>query len=54
MRGVSHNVIYLSVCQGGSQRASVSGEDRDPFRFRHMISTDALQVRTLTGAGNTL
>ncbi|MCJ8739800.1 hypothetical protein PDJAM_G00051430 [Pangasius djambal] len=35
---------------GGSQRASVSGEDRDPFRFRHMISTDALQVRTLTGA----
>ncbi|XP_060744498.1 rho guanine nucleotide exchange factor TIAM1-like isoform X1 [Tachysurus vachellii] len=35
---------------GGSQRASVSGEDRDPFRFRHMIPTDALQVRTLTGA----
>ncbi|KAF5898578.1 T-lymphoma invasion and metastasis-inducing protein 1-like isoform X1, partial [Clarias magur] len=35
---------------GGSQRGSVSNEDRDPFRFRHMISTDALQVRTLTGA----
>ncbi|TSK67202.1 T-lymphoma invasion and metastasis-inducing protein 1 [Bagarius yarrelli] len=28
----------------------VLNEDKDPFRFRHMISTDALQVRTLTGA----
>ncbi|XP_062872349.1 rho guanine nucleotide exchange factor TIAM1 isoform X2 [Trichomycterus rosablanca] len=33
---------------GGSQR--VTGEDRDPFCFRYMISTEALQVRTLTGA----
>ncbi|KAL1261189.1 hypothetical protein QQF64_009016 [Cirrhinus molitorella] len=33
---------------GGSHRASVSGEERDPFRFRHMIPTDALQVRTLS------
>ncbi|XP_064856670.1 rho guanine nucleotide exchange factor TIAM1-like [Oncorhynchus nerka] len=33
---------------GGSHRASsVSSEDKDPFRFRHMISTDALQVRAL-------
>ncbi|CAB1333313.1 unnamed protein product [Coregonus sp. 'balchen'] len=32
---------------GGSHRASVS-DDRDPFRFRHMISTDALQVRAIT------
>ncbi|KAG1928466.1 T-lymphoma invasion and metastasis-inducing protein [Pimephales promelas] len=31
---------------GGSHRASVL-EERDPFRFRHMISTDALQVRNL-------
>uniref|UniRef100_A0A8K9VG43 TIAM Rac1 associated GEF 1b n=1 Tax=Oncorhynchus mykiss TaxID=8022 RepID=A0A8K9VG43_ONCMY len=33
---------------GGSHRvSSVSSEDKDPFRFRHMISTDALQVRAL-------
>ncbi|XP_075450018.1 rho guanine nucleotide exchange factor TIAM1-like isoform X2 [Ascaphus truei] len=32
---------------GGSHRASIF-EDRDPFRFRHMIPTEALQVRTLT------
>ncbi|XP_026134553.1 T-lymphoma invasion and metastasis-inducing protein 1-like [Carassius auratus] len=32
----------------GSHRASVSGEEKDPFRFRHMIPTDALQVRTLS------
>lgn len=31
---------------GGSHRASVLDE-RDPFRFRHMISIDALQVRNL-------
>ncbi|XP_051972119.1 rho guanine nucleotide exchange factor TIAM1 [Xyrauchen texanus] len=31
---------------GGSHRASVLDE-RDLFRFRHMISTDALQVRNL-------
>ncbi|XP_035389926.1 T-lymphoma invasion and metastasis-inducing protein 1 isoform X4 [Electrophorus electricus] len=35
---------------GGSHRASISGEEKDPFRFRHMISTDALQVRALTVA----
>ncbi|KAL7825405.1 hypothetical protein AOLI_G00326120 [Acnodon oligacanthus] len=35
---------------GGSHRASVSGEEKDPFRFRHMISTSALQVRALTSA----
>ncbi|KAG5837480.1 hypothetical protein ANANG_G00239710 [Anguilla anguilla] len=34
---------------GGSHRASVSDE-KDPFRFRHMISTDALQVRALASA----
>ncbi|XP_075053250.1 rho guanine nucleotide exchange factor TIAM1 isoform X1 [Mixophyes fleayi] len=32
---------------GGSHRASMF-EDRDPFRFRHMISTEALQLRALT------
>ncbi|MEQ2282935.1 hypothetical protein AMECASPLE_005954, partial [Ameca splendens] len=30
---------------GGSHRTSVT-EDRDHFRFRHMIATDSLQVRT--------
>lgn len=38
------NSFFFS--QGGSHRASVLDE-RDPFRFRHMISTDALQVRNL-------
>uniref|UniRef100_A0A671MEU8 T-lymphoma invasion and metastasis-inducing protein 1-like n=1 Tax=Sinocyclocheilus anshuiensis TaxID=1608454 RepID=A0A671MEU8_9TELE len=33
---------------GGSHRASVSGEEKDPFRFRHIIPTDVLQVRTLS------
>uniref|UniRef100_A0A3B4CIN0 TIAM Rac1 associated GEF 1a n=1 Tax=Pygocentrus nattereri TaxID=42514 RepID=A0A3B4CIN0_PYGNA len=37
---------------GTSHRASVSDE-RDPFRFRHMISTDALQVRTPTNSEGT-
>ncbi|XP_069802359.1 rho guanine nucleotide exchange factor TIAM1 isoform X2 [Dendropsophus ebraccatus] len=32
---------------GGSHRASMF-EDRDPFRFRHMIPTEALQLRALT------
>uniref|UniRef100_A0A8D0CEF7 TIAM Rac1 associated GEF 1 n=1 Tax=Scleropages formosus TaxID=113540 RepID=A0A8D0CEF7_SCLFO len=32
---------------GASHRTSVFDE-KDPFRFRHMISTDALQVRALT------
>lgn len=36
----------VSLFQGASHRASVS-DDRDPFRFRHMISTDCLQVRAL-------
>ncbi|XP_066555933.1 rho guanine nucleotide exchange factor TIAM1 isoform X1 [Amia ocellicauda] len=31
---------------GASHRASIADE-KDPFRFRHMISTDALQVRPL-------
>uniref|UniRef100_A0A3B5AXP0 T-lymphoma invasion and metastasis-inducing protein 1-like n=1 Tax=Stegastes partitus TaxID=144197 RepID=A0A3B5AXP0_9TELE len=35
---------------GGSHRVSVSSEDKDPFRFRHMIPTDALQVRSLANA----
>ncbi|KAJ8342539.1 hypothetical protein SKAU_G00324670 [Synaphobranchus kaupii] len=37
---------------GGSHRASVV-EEKDPFRFRHMISTDALQVRTLANSEGT-
>ncbi|KAI1903388.1 hypothetical protein AGOR_G00026670 [Albula goreensis] len=37
---------------GGSHRASMSDE-RDPFRFRHMISTDALQVRSLANSEGT-
>ncbi|KAM4045282.1 LOW QUALITY PROTEIN: rho guanine nucleotide exchange factor TIAM1 [Anomaloglossus baeobatrachus] len=32
---------------GGSHRASMF-EDRDPIRFRHMIPTEALQLRALT------
>ncbi|KPP77444.1 T-lymphoma invasion and metastasis-inducing protein 1-like [Scleropages formosus] len=35
--------------EGASHRTSVFDE-KDPFRFRHMISTDALQVRALTTA----
>ncbi|KAG2457168.1 TIAM1 protein, partial [Polypterus senegalus] len=31
--------------EGTSHKASFS-EERDPFRFRHMISTEALQIRT--------
>ncbi|KAM4620970.1 rho guanine nucleotide exchange factor TIAM1-like [Polymixia lowei] len=34
---------------GGSHRVSVA-DDKDPFRFRHMISTDSLQVRTLANS----
>ncbi|XP_040006587.1 T-lymphoma invasion and metastasis-inducing protein 1-like isoform X1 [Xiphias gladius] len=34
---------------GGSHRASVS-DDKDPFRFRHMIATDSLQVRALANS----
>uniref|UniRef100_A0A3B4UEQ2 TIAM Rac1 associated GEF 1 n=1 Tax=Seriola dumerili TaxID=41447 RepID=A0A3B4UEQ2_SERDU len=33
---------------GGSHRVSVSSDEKDPFRFRHMIPTDALQVRSLS------
>uniref|UniRef100_A0A8C1U2Y9 TIAM Rac1 associated GEF 1a n=1 Tax=Cyprinus carpio TaxID=7962 RepID=A0A8C1U2Y9_CYPCA len=42
----SQNRILFSYSLGGSHRASILDE-RDPFRFRHMISTDALQVRNL-------
>ncbi|XP_044209135.1 rho guanine nucleotide exchange factor TIAM1-like [Thunnus albacares] len=35
---------------GGSHRVSVSSEEKDPFRYRHMIPTDALQVRSLANA----
>nr|XP_020468815.1 T-lymphoma invasion and metastasis-inducing protein 1-like [Monopterus albus]XP_020468816.1 T-lymphoma invasion and metastasis-inducing protein 1-like [Monopterus albus] len=35
---------------GGSSRGSVSSDEKDPFRFRHMIPTDALQVRSLANA----
>ncbi|KAA8593999.1 hypothetical protein FQN60_004833 [Etheostoma spectabile] len=35
---------------GGSHRVSMSSEEKDPFRFRHMIPTDALQVRSLGNA----
>ncbi|XP_053297487.1 rho guanine nucleotide exchange factor TIAM1 isoform X1 [Pleuronectes platessa] len=37
---------------GGSHRASVS-DDRDPFRFRHMIATDSLQLRPLANSEGT-
>uniref|UniRef100_A0A665V0K3 TIAM Rac1 associated GEF 1b n=1 Tax=Echeneis naucrates TaxID=173247 RepID=A0A665V0K3_ECHNA len=35
---------------GGSHRVSVSSDEKDPFRFRHMIPTDALQVRSLANS----
>ncbi|KPP65918.1 T-lymphoma invasion and metastasis-inducing protein 1-like, partial [Scleropages formosus] len=35
--------------EGGSHRGSTSDE-KDPFRFRYMIATDALQVRSLPSA----
>ncbi|KAM8852983.1 rho guanine nucleotide exchange factor TIAM1-like [Synchiropus picturatus] len=34
----------------GSHRMSISSEDKDPFRYRHMIPTSALQVRSLANA----
>ncbi|XP_038564223.1 T-lymphoma invasion and metastasis-inducing protein 1 isoform X3 [Micropterus salmoides] len=37
---------------GGTHRATVS-DDKDPFRFRHMISTDSLQVRSLANSEGT-
>ncbi|KAK5917905.1 hypothetical protein CgunFtcFv8_002715 [Champsocephalus gunnari] len=37
---------------GGSHRASVS-DDKDPFRFRHMIATDSLQHRALSNSEGT-
>uniref|UniRef100_A0A8C2ZIR3 TIAM Rac1 associated GEF 1 n=1 Tax=Cyclopterus lumpus TaxID=8103 RepID=A0A8C2ZIR3_CYCLU len=37
---------------GVSHRASVS-DDKDPFRFRHMIATDSLQVRALANSEGT-
>ncbi|XP_054884168.1 rho guanine nucleotide exchange factor TIAM1 [Poeciliopsis prolifica] len=33
---------------GGSHRVSVSSEEKDPFRFRHMIPTHALQIRSMS------
>ncbi|KAJ0022341.1 hypothetical protein NQD34_009831 [Periophthalmus magnuspinnatus] len=35
---------------GSTHRVSMSSEDKDPFRYRHMIPTNALQVRSLTNA----
>ncbi|XP_037322485.2 rho guanine nucleotide exchange factor TIAM1 isoform X3 [Pungitius pungitius] len=35
---------------GGSHRVSVSSEEKDPFRYRHMIPTNSLQVRSLANA----
>ncbi|KAG7267253.1 hypothetical protein CRUP_014562, partial [Coryphaenoides rupestris] len=32
---------------GSSHRVSMSSEEKDPFRFRHMISTETLQIRAL-------
>uniref|UniRef100_A0A3Q3VYF4 Uncharacterized protein n=1 Tax=Mola mola TaxID=94237 RepID=A0A3Q3VYF4_MOLML len=37
---------------GGSHRSSVTDE-KDPFRFRHMIATDSLQVRALANSEGT-
>ncbi|XP_074527920.1 rho guanine nucleotide exchange factor TIAM1-like [Halichoeres trimaculatus] len=37
---------------GGSHRTSMN-DDRDPFRFRHMIATDSLQVRNLASSEGT-
>ncbi|XP_029957639.1 T-lymphoma invasion and metastasis-inducing protein 1 isoform X1 [Salarias fasciatus] len=37
---------------GASHRVSVS-DDKDPFRFRHMIATDCLQVRALPNSEGT-
>ncbi|XP_061608214.1 rho guanine nucleotide exchange factor TIAM1-like isoform X1 [Phyllopteryx taeniolatus] len=37
---------------GGSHRSSMN-DDRDPFRFRHMIGTHSLQVRALTNSEGT-
>lgn len=39
-------LFFGVILSQGSHRASVLDE-RDPFRFRHMISTDSLQVRNL-------
>lgn len=39
-----------ALLQVGSHRLSIY-EEWDPFRFRHMIPTEALQVRTLATAG---
>ncbi|NXT09945.1 TIAM1 protein, partial [Prunella fulvescens] len=38
------------LVSGGSHRASIY-EEWDPFRFRHMIPLEALQVRALASAG---
>lgn len=47
---VSRFLTRLKSFQGGSHRASIY-EDWDPFRFRHMIPLEALQVRALASAG---
>uniref|UniRef100_A0A3B4H4L9 T-lymphoma invasion and metastasis-inducing protein 1-like n=1 Tax=Pundamilia nyererei TaxID=303518 RepID=A0A3B4H4L9_9CICH len=38
--------VLFSIFQGASHRGS-GGDEKDPIRFRHMIATDSLQVRTL-------
>lgn len=40
------NIWPVSIFQGASHRGS-GGDEKDPIRFRHMIATDSLQVRTL-------
>lgn len=50
-RSQTFSFYSLDRLQGGSHRASVSSDDKDPFRFRHMIPTDTLQVRSLANAG---
>lgn len=42
--------MAASLPQVGSHRLSIY-EEWDPFRFRHMIPTEALQVRALPTAG---
>uniref|UniRef100_A0A8C2ZIW3 TIAM Rac1 associated GEF 1 n=1 Tax=Cyclopterus lumpus TaxID=8103 RepID=A0A8C2ZIW3_CYCLU len=48
------SAVVLMYCSGYgvSHRASVS-DDKDPFRFRHMIATDSLQVRALANSEGT-
>uniref|UniRef100_A0A672G2W1 TIAM Rac1 associated GEF 1b n=1 Tax=Salarias fasciatus TaxID=181472 RepID=A0A672G2W1_SALFA len=48
--GMETNITVLIDLKGGSHRVSISSEDKDPFRFRHMIPTDALQIRSMANA----